>query len=174
MHPHQVQCDWHVPSWSKDPTIAYKLINARSETVAEKPSFRSAFKSRRCLIPASGFYEWQKTGGRTKQPYFIRPRDGDLFSFAGLWERWHAPQGEIIETCTILTTEANELMRPLHDRMPVMLDAEGEDAWLDTRSTTEALRSLFVPFVSADMEAYPVSPWVSNAKHEGPRCLEPA
>jgi putative SOS response-associated peptidase YedK len=163
-----------IPSWSKDPTIAYKLINARSETVAEKPSFRSAFKSRRCLIPASGFYEWQKTGGRTKQPYFIRLRDEDLFSLAGLWERWHAPRGEIIETCTILTTEANEVMRPLHDRMPVILDAEGEDAWLDTRSTADVLRPLFVPFGSAEMEAYPVSSWVSNAKHEGPRCLEPA
>jgi putative SOS response-associated peptidase YedK len=163
-----------IPSWAKDPTIAYKLINARSETVAEKPSFRSAFKSRRCLIPASGYYEWEKTEGRTKQPYFIRPRDEELFSFAGLWERWHDPEGETVETCTILTTEANELMRPLHDRMPVILGETGEEMWLDSRSTVDALYSLFVPYGSAEMEAFPVSSWVSNPKHDGPRCLEPA
>jgi putative SOS response-associated peptidase YedK len=97
-----------------------------------------------------------------------------LFSFAGLWERWHDPQGEQVETCTILTTTANELMQTIHDRMPVMLDTSAEDVWLDTRSTADSLRSLFVPFGSAEMEAYPVSSWVSNAKHEGPRCLEPA
>src|SRR6516225_871216 len=162
-----------IPSWSKDATIGYKLINARAESVAEKPSFRSAFKQRRCLIPASGFYEWQKQETSRKQPYFIFPRHGELFSFAGLWERWHDPEGEEVETCTILTTEANALMRPLHDRMPVILDTSAEDVWLDTRSTVDLLRPLFVPFGSAELEAYPVGPWVSNAKHEGPRCLEP-
>jgi putative SOS response-associated peptidase YedK len=91
-----------------------------------------------------------------------------------LWERWQAPEGEIVETCTILTTEANELMRPLHDRMPVILDTSAEDVWLDTRSTADVLRSLFVPFASADMEAFPVNAWVSNARNQGPRCLEPA
>jgi putative SOS response-associated peptidase YedK len=112
-----------IPSWSSDPKIAYKLTNARSETAASKPSFRSAFKQRRCLIPASAFYEWQKVSAKIKQPYCIRPRDGGLFAFAGLWERWNDPAGETVESCTILTTEANELMRPLHDRMPVILDS---------------------------------------------------
>jgi putative SOS response-associated peptidase YedK len=162
-----------IPSWSSDPKIAYKLINARSETVVDKPSFRSAFKQRRCLIPASAFYEWQKTGARSKQPFCIRPRNGGLFALAGLWERWHNPQGEEIETCTILTTEANELMRPLHDRMPVILDPAADGVWLDPRSSTDVLRSLFVPFASDQMEAAVVSSWVSNPKHEGPKCLDP-
>jgi putative SOS response-associated peptidase YedK len=162
-----------IPSWATDPTIGYKLVNARSETVAEKPSFRSAFKQRRCLIPASAFYEWQKTGARSKQPYCIRPRDGGLFALAGLWERWHDPHGEQVETCTILTTEANDLIRSLHDRMPVILDPSAEALWLDPRSPADVLRSLFRPFANEGMEAFPVTPWVSDAKHEGPRCVEP-
>jgi putative SOS response-associated peptidase YedK len=162
-----------IPSWASDPKIAYKLLNARSETVAEKPSFRAAFKQRRCLIPASGFYEWQKGSGKTKQPFFIRPRDGGLFSFAGLWECWHDPKGATVETCTILTTGANELMRPIHDRMPVILDSASEGAWLDPSASPDALRALFVPFASERMEAYAVSPWVSNARNQGERCIEP-
>jgi putative SOS response-associated peptidase YedK len=162
-----------IPSWASDPAIGNKLLNARSETVAEKPSFRSAFKQRRCLIPASGFYEWQKRGAGRKQPYFIRPRDG-LFAFAGLWERWHDPHGETVETCTILTTAANEVMRPLHERMPVILDPASDGVWIDPRSSADVLRSLFVPFASERMEAFPVGSWVSNARNEGPRCLEPA
>jgi putative SOS response-associated peptidase YedK len=160
-----------IPSWASDPAIGNKLLNARSETVAEKPSFRSAFKQRRCLIPASCFYEWQKTGARTKQPYCIRPREGGFFAFAGLWERWHDPAGEQVETCTILTTAANELMRPLHDRMPVILDPSADALWLEPTSSADALRALFVPYASERMEAYPVSPWVSDPKHEGARCL---
>jgi putative SOS response-associated peptidase YedK len=163
-----------IPSWSKDATIGYKLINARSETVAEKPSFRSAFKQRRCLIPASGFYEWQKQGTGSKQPFFISLRDEELFSFAGLWERWHDPTGEEVQSCTILTTTANELMRPLHERMPVVLDSAAESVWFDPPSPADALRALFAPFASERMQAIPVSSWVSNARHEGPRCLEPA
>jgi putative SOS response-associated peptidase YedK len=163
-----------IPSWSSDPKIAYKLINTRSETAASKLSFRSAFKQCRRLIPASAFYEWQKVSARNKQPNCIRLRDGGLFAFAGLWECWHDPAGETVESCTILTTEANELMRPLHDRMPVILDAAAENLWLDPRSPVDALRSLFVPFASERMEAFPVSAWVSNARHEGPQCLEPA
>jgi putative SOS response-associated peptidase YedK len=122
--------------------IPYKPINARAETLSEKPSFRSAFKSPRCLIPASGFYEWEKTSSHQKQPYFIRPRDGGLFAFAGLWELWQAPEGEPVETCTILTTEANELMRSWHDRMPVILDTDGVKVWLHTRSAVDALLSV--------------------------------
>jgi putative SOS response-associated peptidase YedK len=161
-----------IPSWANDPSIGYKLLNARSETVTEKASFRSAFKQRRCLIPASGFYEWKKEGKR-KQPYFIRPRDGGLFGLAGLWERWQAPQGEMVETCTILTTEANELMRSLHERMPVIVYPRDEEEWLDPRSTPESLSALLVPFADDRMEAFPVNPHVSNAKNQGPKCIEP-
>jgi putative SOS response-associated peptidase YedK len=125
------------------------------------------------LIPASGFYEWQKTGAGRKQPYFIRPRSG-LFAFAGLWERWHDPHGETVETCTILTTAANAVMRPLHERMPVILDPASDGVWLDRSASADALRALFAPYASEGMEAIAVGPWVSNARNEGPRCLEPA
>lgn len=161
-----------IPSWASDPTIGNKLLNARCETVAEKPSFRAAFRQRRCLIPASGFYEWEKNGSGRKQPYFIRPRDGGLFAFAGLWERWLDPQGQAVESCTILTTEANEVMRPLHDRMPVIVGVDDDAQWLDPRAKVDALRALFVPYPGERMEAGPVSSWVSDPKHEGPRCLE--
>lgn len=163
-----------IPSWASNPIIAYQLSNAWSDTVSQKPSFRSAFKQRRCLIPASAYYEWVHGNGKIKQPYCIRPRDGGLFAIAGLWERWNNPEGQPVETCTIVTTEANELMRPLHDRMPVILDKSGEDVWLDTRSATDELRSLFVPFSSDELETFPVSSFVSNAKNQGPQCLEPA
>jgi putative SOS response-associated peptidase YedK len=163
-----------IPSWSKDAEIGYKLINARAETVAEKPSFRSALKQRRCLIPASGFYEWQKQGTGGKQPYFISPREGELFSFAGLWERWHDPEGEEVETCTILTTTANDLMKPIHDRMPVILDPTTEGQWLDPRASGDALRFVLVPCASDGMDARPVGLWVNNPKHEGSKHLEPA
>jgi putative SOS response-associated peptidase YedK len=163
-----------IPSWSKDAKIAYKLINARSETVAEKPSFRSAFKNRRCLIPASAFYEWQKQGTGRKQPFVISLRDGEPFSFAGLWESWTDPQGEVIETCTILTTTANEVMLPIHERMPVILWSSAEEQWLDPRANSNALRSLLVPYSSEGMEARPVGLWVNNPKNDGPKCLEPA
>ncbi len=161
-----------IPSWSSDPAIGNKLINARAETVAEKPSFRSAFKRRRCLIPASGYYEWQKGDARHKQPYFIRPQAGGLFSFAGLWEEWHDPHGEVVESCTILTTEANDVTRPVHDRMPVILDPAADALWLDAGTDTVTLHSLLVPYPFDRMEAFLVNPWVSNPKHEGPRCLE--
>jgi putative SOS response-associated peptidase YedK len=163
-----------IPSWSKDVKIGYKLINARSETVAEKPSFRSAFKHRRCLIPASAFYEWQKQGSSRKQPFVISMRDGEPFSFAGLWESWTDPQGEVIETCTILTTTANEVMQPIHERMPVIFSPSSEEQWLDPRASGDALRSLLVPYSSEGMEARPVGLWVNNPKNDGPKCLEPA
>jgi putative SOS response-associated peptidase YedK len=146
-----------LPPWARDATRTYPIINVRVETAAEKPSFQSAFKSRRCLIPASGFYEWQKAGNRHKQPYFIRPKGGGLFAFAGLWEG---------ETCTILTTEANDLMRPLHERMPVIVGRDVEASWLESAA--------LAPYPSDLMEAYPVATWVNSPKHEGPRCAEPA
>jgi putative SOS response-associated peptidase YedK len=145
-----------VPSWSKD---GKGFINARSETAAEKPTFRSAFKKRRCLIPADGFYEWQKTTEAKKQPYFIRMRDTEPFAFAGLWEG---------ETCAILTTEANSLMRPIHDRMPVIVAPEDYQRWL-AEPVTSVLRS----YPAQEMTAYPVSTYVNNAKQEGPKCIEP-
>ncbi|HEY0128503.1 MAG TPA: SOS response-associated peptidase, partial [Rubrobacteraceae bacterium] len=112
-----------IPSWAKDSSMGARLINARAETVAEKPSFRDAFKRRRCVIPADGFYEWQRVGGK-RQPYFFRMRDERPFGFAGLWERWEGAGGETLYSCTILTTEANEVLRPVHDRMPVILHPE--------------------------------------------------
>lgn len=160
-----------IPSWAADPSIGNRLINARAETVAGKPSFRAAFKQRRCLVPASGFYEWKKESPKRKQPYFIRPRDGGLFALAGLWECWHDPHGQPVESYTLLTTEANELMQPLHERMPVILDPSSERAWLDPSSSSDALHSLLVPFPSERMERFAVTSYVSNAKNEGPQCL---
>src|SRR4051812_31653774 len=119
-----------VPSWAKDTSMGARLINARSETVAEKPAFRQAFKQRRCIIPADGFYEWQRTGGR-KQPFFFMMRDERPFGFAGLWERWEGEGGEVLNSCVILTTEANEVLRPVHDRMPIILHPDVYDLWLD-------------------------------------------
>ncbi|HYE74962.1 MAG TPA: SOS response-associated peptidase, partial [Blastocatellia bacterium] len=122
-----------VPSWAKDPTIGHRMINARAETLAEKPSYKQALAKRRCLIPADGFYEWKKAKGGN-QPYHIRRRDGELFAFAGLWETWKDENGEKLETCTIITTEPNELMSTIHDRMPVILKPEHEELWLDPKA----------------------------------------
>ncbi|MCC7353120.1 MAG: SOS response-associated peptidase, partial [Anaerolineae bacterium] len=160
-------------SWAKDPTIGSRMINARSETVAEKPSFRSAFKSRRCLVPADGFYEWQRQE-RGKQPFFIRMSEGTPFAIAGLWEHWQGPEGEVIESCTLLTTEANEMMRPLHDRMPVILDPKDYDLWLDPGvQKREILLPLFRPYASEAMIAYPVRPVVNSPANDSPLCIEP-
>lgn len=157
-----------IPSWAKDPTIARNLINARGETVAEKPSFRGAFRSRRCLVIADGFYEWRKEGSK-KQPVYIRMAQDRPFAFAGLWERWN--QGSVAtETCTIITTEANELLRPVHDRMPVILSERDYDAWLDPgRGGVELLR----PYPSSEMTWFPVSTLVNRASHDDPACVEP-
>jgi putative SOS response-associated peptidase YedK len=173
-----------IPSWAKDPAIStstklsnpYKLINARSETVAEKPSFRYAFKHRRCLIPTNGFYEWQKLEGSKskKQPYFISLQNNDPFVFAGLWERWESKEGDILETCTILTTEANELMAPIHDRMPVILQLEDCDRWLDPDfQQVDKLQKLLKPHPAAAMQAYPVSIRVNSPKNDSPECSQP-
>jgi putative SOS response-associated peptidase YedK len=159
------------PPWSKDSRVGYSLINARAETVAEKPAFRAAFRSRRCLIPASGLYEWQATGGKHKQPYFIRMTDGAPFAFAGLWERWHGGSGEPVETCAILTTEANALVRPVHERMPVVQAPADFAAWLDPRSPAHQLHGLLRPYPPEEMTAVPVGRYVSNLRNEGPQCL---
>lgn len=162
-----------IPSWAEDPRIGNKMINARSETVVSKPSFRSAFKSRRCLVVTDGFYEWRKTPGG-KQPYLIRRPDASPFAFAGLWEFWRGA-GEPIESCTILTTEANELMRPLHDRMPVILAPESYEAWLDpSNKDTDRLQELLVPEPDGKLVAFPVSKRVNSPSNDDPSLVEPA
>jgi putative SOS response-associated peptidase YedK len=160
-----------VPPWARDTKIA--PINAKAETAADKPTFRHAFRNRRCLIPADGFYEWQKAG-RPKQPYLFKLRDGGPFAFAGVWERWQGPNGEAVESCAILTTSANELVRPVHERMPVILDPCLYGEWLDPGLTEPALfRDWLRPYPSDSMTAYPVSPFVSDARREGPECAGP-
>jgi len=141
--------------------------------VAEKPSFRAAFKSRRCLVIATGFYEWQ-VQGRVKQPMWIGLKNKQPFAFAGLWERWQPPEGEAIESCTILTTDSNELLRTIHNRMPVMLAPAAYDQWLDqTVQHAESLNALLRPYPSEELLAYPVSTLVNNPRHDAPDCLEP-
>jgi putative SOS response-associated peptidase YedK len=163
-----------IPSWAKDPSIGARMINARAETAPEKPAFRSAFRRRRCLVPASGFYEWQKQG-RVKQPYYISLRERKPMAIAGLWERWEGTEGAPIESCTLLTTDANDLIAPLHDRMPVIVSPGDFDLWLDpTVSTTERLLSLLRPFPADGMTASPVSTLVNNPSVDDPRCIEPA
>jgi putative SOS response-associated peptidase YedK len=155
-----------VPSWASDPEMGARMINARAETLAEKPSFKGAFRSRRCLVPADGFYEWRKIGGR-KVPYLIRRPDGRPFAFAGLWEHWKGPSGAI-DSCTIITTSPNELMRPIHDRMPVIVDDEAFDAWLDPGTPSEALRELLRPAPDGRLVAFPVSTRVNSPSNDDP------
>jgi putative SOS response-associated peptidase YedK len=160
-----------IPSWAKDPTIGNSLINARGETVASKPAFRAAFKSRRCLIPTTGFYDWAPAGGKKKQPLHIRMSDGQPFALAGLWERWSDSEGATLESCTIITTAANELMRPFHDRMPVILAPADYGTWLDPTTPPAALHALLRPFPAEGMVVVPVGSYVSNPRNEGPQCL---
>jgi putative SOS response-associated peptidase YedK len=158
-----------VPRWAKDPKIGSQMINARAETAAEKPSFRDAFKRRRCLVVADGFYEWKKTGGKTKQPFYIRMKDNRPFGFAGLWERW----GEL-ESCTILTTCPNELCASVHDRMPVILSPNDYDQWLDPKVTdAPQLQLLLDPYPSDEMTADPISTHVNNVRNIDEKCIEP-
>jgi putative SOS response-associated peptidase YedK len=163
-----------VPSWAADLSIGNKLLNARAETAGEKPAFRNAFHRRRCLIPADGFYEWQAVAGQ-KRPLYFRLEGGRLFAFAGLWERWQPPAGgPAVETCTILTTGANDLLRPFHERMPVILDPGRHDGWLDPRAGAETLRSWLVAWPAEEMTVTPASVRVNNPRNEGPACLAPA
>lgn len=159
-----------VPSWAKDLAIGQKLINARAETVAEKPAFRSALRARRCLVVADGFYEWQPTAGR-KQPWYFRLRDGRPFAFAGLWERWQVPGIDPLESCTIVTTEANGLVAPVHARMPVILSPEGCARWL-AGGPTEELQTLLAPFPPDRMRAHPVSLRVNSPAADDRGCIE--
>ena len=165
-----------VPPWSPDTKIGSRMINARGETVSEKPAFREAFKRRRCLVIADGYYEW-KTSGKVKQPFYIHMSDEQPFAFAALWESWNGPPGARLETplesCTIITTESNELTSALHDRMPVIIPSEQQAMWLDPGfSAVSALSELLRPFSSDEMAVYPVSRFVNKATNESPECLE--
>lgn len=166
-----------IPSWSKDPSIGAKMINARGETVAEKPSFRAALRRRRCLVPADGFYEWKRTGS-SKQPYYIRLSSHESFAFAGLWEIWTGPDGSELQSCTVITTGPNELMEKLHDRMPVMLAPDDYADWLGNGKDADAkeverLQHLIRPFDADLMEAFPVSTAVNSPMHEGASLIKP-
>lgn len=161
-----------VPSWADDLAIGNRMINARAESVAAKPAYRRAFKTRRCLIAADGFYEWQKTG-RQKQPYYIRLKSDRPFGFAGLWETWSKGDAPV-ESCSIITTNANELVMPIHDRMPVIIPPEAYELWLSPgNQEIEVLQSLLLPYPAAEMTAYPVGTRVNSPAYRGSDCIEP-
>jgi putative SOS response-associated peptidase YedK len=163
-----------IPAWAKDRALAARMINARAETVHEKPAFRKAFKSRRCLILADGFYEWQAIpGSAKKQPIYFRRRDAGLFAMAGLWERWRDPEGETVLSTTIVTTAANATLADFHHRMPVILDPRDHTAWLATDDPApDALRALLAPCADDLLEAYPVSTRVNRPSFDDPACVE--
>lgn len=159
-----------VPSWSKEPRTKYSTINARLETVADKPTYRNAFRRRRCLVPADGFYEWRQS--ETKMPFHIRMPDAGVFAFAGLWERWE--QGEIgFDSCTVIVTKANELMRPIHHRMPIIVDPKDYDRWLDPRVRDDTqLMECLKSAPSERLTAFPISNYVNSPRHDDARCIE--
>jgi putative SOS response-associated peptidase YedK len=161
-----------IPSWAEDPKIGSRMLNARAETLTEKPSFRIPLAKRRCLIPADGFYEWKREG-RAKQPFYFHRKDDALFAFAGLWEEWHGPQGPV-RSVTVITTTANEVTAPVHDRMPVIVQPESEAFWLDMSvPVSEDLLSVLQPYPAEWMEAYPVSPMVNSAAVDDAECIVP-
>jgi putative SOS response-associated peptidase YedK len=162
-----------IPSWAKDPSAAARMINARSETAAKKPAFRDSLKSRRCLIPADGFYEWSRTG-KAKQPYCFEVDGGELFAFAGIWDRWQGPSGSTLETCSILTATANAVASAIHDRMPVILDPASYDLWLDPGMTDAGAASqLLKPYDAGLMRCYPVSTRVNRVANDDEACSAP-
>ncbi len=162
-----------VPSWAKDSSIGNKLINARAETVSEKPSFRKAFKQQRCVVLADGFFEWKREG-KAKQPYYIRMKNQRSFCFAGIWEQWRPETNDSVETCAMLTIGPNSIMEPIHHRMPVILQPQDYDTWLDPRiQDPQHLAPLLQSFPPEEMEAFPVSTLVNNPKHDSEACLQP-
>ena len=160
-----------VPHWATDPGIGARMINARAETVAEKPAFRDAFARRRCLIVADGFYEWERRGPRARHPFHITRTDHQPFAFAGVWATWHGPDDQGLRTCSILTTAANDTVRALHDRMPVILDPGGEEAWLDPATPEPALHDLLASLPPERTALREVSRAVNDARHDAPDCL---
>jgi putative SOS response-associated peptidase YedK len=162
-----------IPAWAKDSSKAAGMINARSETASAAPAFRDSLKSRRCVIPADGFYEWQRTG-KTKQPYCFEVGGGELFAFAGLWDRWKDPAGETIESCSILTTTPNDVTSPVHDRMPLILDPDCYDLWLDPGMTdTAAVADLLRSHDARQMRCYPVSTRINHVANDDEECANP-
>ena len=162
-----------IPFWSKDISSAKKMINARAETVDQKLSFKQSFKSRRCLIPADGFYEWKKEGNK-KRPFRIVMKNEDVFAFAGLWDGWSSPEGETIYSCAILTTSANAMIEPIHNRMPVILSKEGEETWLREDADIPTLQSLLIPYPAKLMDCYEVSTRVNSPRNDDPDIIKPA
>ncbi len=164
-----------IPFWAKDPKIGNRMINARGETLAEKPSFKAPYKYRRCLILCSGFYEWQKLpGSKSKQPHYISLKSGKLFTFAGLWDRWNAPDGSEVLSAAIITTEPNDFVKPLHNRMPVILPPSTYDRWLSPGEVPLGeLDDLLVSYPAVKMGAFPVSTFVNSPKNDGPQCVQP-
>lgn len=165
-----------IPSWSKDPAIGNRLINARAETLAEKPSFRGSLKYKRCLVLADGFYEWKsQPGTKTKVPHFIHMKAGQPFAFAGLWDTWNSADGSTVRSCTIITTDPNELMAGLHNRMPVILRPQDYENWLDPAPrNAETLAPLLKPYAAGDMAAFPVSTMVNSPANDRPELVTPA
>ena len=165
-----------IPSWAKDAAIGNRMINARGETLAEKPAFRGAYKYKRCLIPADGFYEWKaQPGTKTKIPHFVHLKSGKPFAFAGLWDEWHDADGSPVRTCTIVTITPNALMASIHNRMPVILRPEDHADWLDPKPrSADSLQRLIAAFPAELMEAYPVSALVNSPANDRPECLQPA
>ncbi len=164
-----------VPTWAKDPAIGYKLFNARAETLTEKPSYKGPFTYHRCLIPADGFYEWCRSadGKSKKQPYYIKRLDEKPMAFAGLWNYWCGPDGSELETCTIITTHANDIIKPIHDRMPVILKENEFDVWMDPRiQNTTLLKQYLNPYPSEEFEAYPVDTYVNKLANNSQECLK--
>ena len=162
-----------IPYWSQDISIGNRTINAMSETAAEKPAFRDAIRKRRCLVPADGFFEWKRLNAKRKQPYNIGMLDGSVFAFAGIWDRWRSGSSEIIESCSILTTDANPLTQEIHDRMPAILEPHQYDLWLDPGVTDpEQLQPLLRPFNPRLMKKYPLSPRISNVNNDDPECIQ--
>ena len=162
-----------IPYWATEGAGSARMINTRAETLASRPAFRAALERRRCLIPADGFYEWRREG-RRRAPFYLRPRDGGLIAFAGLWDTWRAPAGDRIASCTIITTAANDVVGTIHDRMPVILPPDAYDAWLAPAvRRADAFLPLLAPCPTAWIEAYPVSDLVSSPAHDGAECIEP-
>lgn len=163
-----------IPAWAKDPGIGNRMINARAETLAEKPSFKAAYRRRRCLILADGFYEWRKNPDKSKTPMYIQLESKEPFAFAGLWERWNSPQGDEVLSCAIITTEPNEFMAKIHNRMPAILPRSTYEQWLDpAEQKPERLQSLLAPYPAEEMAAYAVSRVVNNPQNDTPECIEP-
>jgi putative SOS response-associated peptidase YedK len=158
-----------VPFWAKDIKIGASMINARAETVKDKPGFRDSFKERRCIIPASGFFEWKKLTTE-KQPYYFSPTEG-MFSFAGLWSRWISPDNKEVESCTIITTDANNVVKPIHDRMPVVLGHNSLSVWIEKVTKPAELGELLVPISESQITGYPVTKFVNSVKNNGPDCI---